>query len=585
MNGADENQAGLPPGQGDQHSPHQPAYPPGPPAFPPGAPPGYPPGTPQGPPPGYPQGTPGPPPGPPGYPPGPPPGPPGYPPGPPGYPPGSSAFPPGPPGYPPFPYGSTASPYGWTPPQAKRTPRTLIFAIIAGGLALVAVIAVTVVALSNGQSPQAAGGAASPAPGKDVWLSRTAESSTLFTTMNRDLQAHNEAGFLSQVAASAKPAVRTWWQNMQAIGFTTGVIEPAEGAGFVRVDGQHDGMVTVLAGTHSAFDPIDHSDGRPDVPCEEYLLGVHFSTPTSGVITSWKPLGNAPWDQGATLYVRKAAHVVVAGLPSDRATVDQTLPLAETAAEYDLHLFGHINRKDLEQSGFVVFVSQSARNRDRWFRTGRQPKGWAGDAFGGVTFPLVGATGDQVVAPNISNSAVGGARVIMVPYQDDPGGTPRTATSILVHEFIHDIIFPRNTGLYSGSDPVPAWAEEGIAVAVQDLYLRSSNPAPATYFFGLLTSSVANLPASYRSGQLPTNSQIYNGSAAEGQNWYDTAGSVYEYIALKYGMNQMFASAFLLHAHDFTPFGNVLKSASGGDYTFYPSTTIQAGWRAWLAGL
>jgi hypothetical protein len=46
------------------------------------------------------------------------------------------------------------------------------------------------------------------------------------------------------------------------------------------------------------------------------------------VITSWQPLDDAPWDAGTALYVRKAPHVVVAGLAGDSALVDQTLPIA-----------------------------------------------------------------------------------------------------------------------------------------------------------------------------------------------------------------------------------------------------------------
>ena len=87
------------------------------------------------------------------------------------------------------------------------------------------------------------------------------------------------------------------------------------------------------------------------------------SPAATGQITSWQPLGDAPWDQGTRLYVRKTTHVVVAGLPGDSALVDETLPLAETAASYDVGLINQVNAQLLRQEGFVGAVHHDVQLR------------------------------------------------------------------------------------------------------------------------------------------------------------------------------------------------------------------------------
>lgn len=131
--------------------------------------------------------------------------------------------------------------------------------------------------------------------------------------------------------------------------------------------------------------------------------------------------------------------------------------------------------------------------------------------------------------------------------------------------------------------PRPRWTAEGIAVAIERVHDVSSD-TNSTWNFHLLTSDIVALPSRLRSGVLPTNQQIYNGSAADGRALYTLAKSVHEYIAIKYGMNQMLASAVLLYSQDTTPFGNVLRSkSSGGSYTYYPASTTRNGWLSWLA--
>jgi len=216
----------------------------------------------------------------------------------------------------------------------------------------------------------------------------------------------------------------------------------------------------------------DHS-GKPDVPLARYRIGLHFAGPTAtGQITSWQPLDDAPWDSRTGLYVRKAEHVVVAGLPGDSALVDQTLPIAETAAAYDIGLVNHVNFQDLaQQQGFVVFVSGNAVVRNHWLTPVKQPSGWPPRFLEAQVFQLPGpgvTPVDASGAGSIADGSTGGARVVVAPYsQDGNGATPHSQMVTLVREFMLVILAAHNQALANGLPAirVPSWPQEGLAVA------------------------------------------------------------------------------------------------------------------------
>ncbi|HWN60852.1 MAG TPA: hypothetical protein VNO25_09305, partial [Streptosporangiaceae bacterium] len=204
------------------------------------------------------------------------------------------------------------------------------------------------------------------------------------------------------------------------------------------------------------------------------------------MITSRQPLDDAPWDAGTALYVRKAPHVVVAGLAGDSALVDQTLPIAETAAAYDVGLVDHVGSRDLnQQQGFIVFVSGDAAVRDRWLAAQAQPSGWPPRFLGARVFQLPGpgaSPDDANGAGSVSDGSTGGARMVVGPYaRDGDGGTPHSQMVTLVRDFMLDILASHDENRLSGlpAAAVPSWPVEGLAVAVQILFEASTNPTPA----------------------------------------------------------------------------------------------------------
>ena len=499
--------------------------------------------------------------------------------------PGASAgYPSGPASYPGVPGGQPPGPGG----RAKKAwPTWWIAPFVGGALAVLAVFAtlqLTVLRHPAGHASPAASSSAAAAP--KVPMPAQVFPDALFKQLTKDIQDKDERGFLSLVAPGARSAVQTWWDNMQAIGFSTGLIMPTSKTDQVNVNSGGDGTATVLAGTHNALDPLDRN--KPDIPLERYQIGLHFSSPKAiGQVTAWKPLGDDPWDQGGKLYVRKDLNVVVAGPAADSAAVDETLPFAQAAAAYDVGLFNHVHPSDLRQSGFVVFVSGDPAVRDRWFSTTKQPSGWP-PATSGLTAQLPGpgtSANTNWSLGNLADDTTGGARVVITPFEDQNGGTQQLETAELVHRFALDILAASNQELVPGVAllPVPSWAVEGFAVALQAAYVSNTNPTPDEYSFKALNDALKALPASYKTGDVPTTKELYSGSDQTEQNWRVVAASVYAYIATKYGMNQLLASADLMYTAEPDPRQNVLKSSTKTSYTFYGKDTIQSGWEAYLA--
>jgi len=468
-----------------------------------------------------------------------------------------------------------------------------------GGLlaVIVAAAAVTAVLHTPKMSPAAAASSsASAATGAaSTLVPAQMFPDALFRQLTGDLQSGNKTGFLHLASAAARPAMRTWWDNLKAIGFTTGAVIPTARHDLVRVDRHGNGTAVVLAGVHSPLDPSD-SKGKPDVALTRYRVGLHFASPgATGQITSWQSLDHAPWDTG-TLYVRKGPHVVVAGQAAESAVVDQTVPVAEAAADYDIGLVNHVNFQDLDgQQGFVVFVSGSAATRNRWLTPVKQPSAWPPRFLNAQVFQLPGPGSTQVDATSagsIADGSTGGARVVVGPYQQDPNTTKAHGqTATLVRDFMLSILTAHNQALANGlaAIRVPSWPQQGFAVAVQMLFQANSDPVPAHYDFSVLSGALHKLPASYKTGALPTAwQQLYGQPLDVAENWNEVAASVYAYIEAKYGMNQMFASAMLLYTRYAKPFGNILGPGSdvaAGKYVFRDSASVKAGWQAWLAGL
>jgi hypothetical protein len=471
-------------------------------------------------------------------------------------------------------------------PPARPGGRTWWILPFCGGALAVIVVAATVIVIQHATRTARAAGPAHTATASAAPMPAEMFPGALFGKLSADLQAGNEAGFLGLASPAARPAMKTWWGNLSAIGFTTGAVVPTASNDTVRINGHGNGTTIVLAGAHSPLDPS--YQGKPGIPLERYRVGLHFASPTAtGQITSWQPLDSDPWDGKSGLYVRTSTNVVVAGLPGDSGVVNETVPLAQAAAAYDIGLVRQANPNDLLQEGFVVFVSGDAAVRDGWFAADPEPKGWPLTWNGNRTFELAGpgtSPDDYTSAPGgIADDTTGGARVVVTPYEQD-GQTPQGEIMGLEREFMIDILAAHDQNLLNGTaaGPTPdAWTIEGLGLAAEALYAGNTNPAPAAYTFGPLSSFLHKLPSGFKTGKLPDARQLVGRNA---QEWNDVAASVYEYIEQKYGINQMFASAILMWTQFTTPFGNVedVPKSNAKTLYFFTAKTVENGWRAWL---
>jgi hypothetical protein len=75
----------------------------------------------------------------------------------------------------------------------------------------------------------------------------------MFEHLNQAMVVHDEAAFLRWAAPSARPAMKLWWDNLRAIGFTSGTVALREspdlyGLG-MPVNSHGDGTVTRILST------------------------------------------------------------------------------------------------------------------------------------------------------------------------------------------------------------------------------------------------------------------------------------------------------------------------------------------------
>lgn len=481
-----------------------------------------------------------------------------------------------------------AAPAGSDPPARSADRTWWIIPYFGSALAVIAVAAL-VIGLQHVfvGTPQASASATAPASAPTGPMPAEMFPNALFSDLTQDINSRNETAFLRMASPHARSAMKIWWDNLSAIGFTVGAVIPAAANDTVRINSDGNGSTIVLAGTHSPLDPS--YQGKPGVPLDRYRIGLHFSSATAtGQITSWQPLDSDPWDNKAGLYVDKGINVVVAGLPSDSGVVQETLALAQTAATYDIGLLRQFNSNDLLQEGFVVFVSDDAQVRSGWFADDPQPKGWPLAWNGNRTFELAGpgqSPDDYTSAPaGIADDTTGGARVVVTPYEQD-GDTPQQEIMGLERDFMIDILAAHDQNLLNGppgpSSTPDAWTIEGLGIATEALYAGDTNPAPASYNFGPLTGFLHSMSAKFKTGKLPDARELVGANA---QQWNDVAASVYEYIEQKYGINQMFASAILMWTGYTTPFGNVedVAKSNANTFAFWKTSYVEKGWRAWL---
>lgn len=372
--------------------------------------------------------------------------------------------------------------------------------------------------------------------------------------MTAALQRHSKASWLALFSEpTAKARASTWFDNANAIGFTTAAVgREDQDENPYEETAPKTQQVKLGIGLHNRFDETLGLGGGPDAPATSYDLNTDVVHDSDGgchlTVTSWRPLNNAPWDSTEHLVVTRTAHVIVAGDPEVANDIRRVAPIAETAARFDINFFKSIHRSaDIRVHGFVLFVPKSVTETNAWFSFGAtsKPGGWAadvGDSATGVEYPLNGVQLPVTTppgAPRVSKaSQIGGARVAITPK--GLSGNVRDQTATLVHEFTHCIYNSYNDGWFTGKSIDPALAE-GAARYVETFYRISPNPFDNNVRTMTLLGPALRADFASFNGKIPTGSQIY-GTGATADFYYDLAATCFSYLASQYGVGFTFQS-------------------------------------------
>jgi hypothetical protein len=197
-------------------------------------------------------------------------------------------------------------------------------------------------------------------------------------------------------------------------------------------------------------------------------------------------------------------------------------------------------------------------------------------------------SGASNIVNSVAYNTLGGVGVVLAPTDSTAKAAVYAETVTLVREFTLDFSATQDEELSNGRPlkPVPAWPQEGLAVAVQYLFESNPNPALPMYSMAKLTAALRALPPSYRSGSYPTSQQLFGPSVAIDEDWGEVAASTYEYIGTTYNLGRMVAAGMELRSSHPTPFGNVYKSGTdANNLVYFGIHSIRLGWHPWLARL
>jgi hypothetical protein len=411
--------------------------------------------------------------------------------------------------------------------------------------------------------------------------------------MTSALQRHSKTTLLGLFSgASAKAAASIWYDNVNAIGFTTAAVGRIDAGGSpLERTTPRTQLVTVAIGLHNKFDESLNGEG-PDTPATRYDLNtdvVHDKGDACHLtIASWKSENNAPWDSGKRLTVVHTAHTVVAGDSTVASDVNKVARLSETAADYVFKFYKSLGAgADINLHGFLVFVPKSVAQNNSWFvyKDEVKPSGWTADVgrnAAGVEYPLFGAQLPAIVPAGVPKptkvSLIGGGRVVIT--RTGVAEPAREQTATLVHEFTHDIYNNYDAGWFTGQS-VDAALAEGAARYVETFYRINPNPnAKNVHTMTLLEPELRPRFGSFN-GRVPTRGQIY-GSGSTANFYYDLSATCFTYLASKYGAKFAFQSIRNAYANSGGPFSGIVTSTKGGTITFAAPGPYQTKWAAWL---
>ncbi|GGM00473.1 hypothetical protein GCM10011594_20670 [Nakamurella endophytica] len=414
-----------------------------------------------------------------------------------------------------------------------------------------------------------------PPPSRGLTLGDIRESNdAVLDATLRQLAGAVESGgravFVAPFAPAVAGRVGQWFDNTRALGVA--------GARFVRTPGyfspRRDTPTsftrTVVLGVRTPYD----DDGS--LPGIAYTVGMDRRA-GRWTVTTWAPsYVDDPMNCGCRLQVVHRGDVAVvseggrslAGWPAivlDRALEGTAWPVQRMAGSGLRAPAGH-----------VFFLVDHPY---RWFLSAT-----GAPETSNATVSLVETDGP---APGTLFSTA--SRIVLMLADTDGRTAPQTAVGrlyawdVVTHEATHQLMNLNSQLYYGEGDPIATWIVEGIAVAVEVLHRRDHpETADAGYY---LRDDPRNVDRGWLrrhlAGDLPSREQLYAAPGAERSNWYALSGSVFLFLADRYGFPTMMRTARLMYAQNGrNPFDVVPDPDRAGRYL--SRADAMAAWRSWF---
>ena len=332
----------------------------------------------------------------------------------------------------------------------------------------------------------------------------------------------------------------------------------------------------MLAGVHAESDRVD-ADGAGFVPMTAYRWEVRYA---AGRLTvgSWTSLQHAPWDCGCRLHVARNAGAVVAAYPDEASLADDVIGSVADALGWSATFADSVNASWPPLTGAVAFVTAQPTRMSGWFRTRKaddpDQDGYWAHPPPAYTYYLPGYDGAAAGIHHGGDFA--GARIAL-----GPDGLTDT-TEQLVHELVHYRLSSVATA--DGFLTTNAWVEEGVAQMVQQIYAGTTPEAAAA---GDWLVGARELGVGITADRLdqdfhdrpPTAAQLYAADRNTRFFWYQIAASVYEYLAVRYGLTVSIELATAAHAGR-SPFE--LVPDPDRPSRMLSATKVRQAWAAWV---
>ncbi len=368
-----------------------------------------------------------------------------------------------------------------------------------------------------------------------------AQHDTVLLTLLHGLEGSLEGGrasaFLAPFGATLRPRVGHWFRNTVALGVDGVLFAPADDYSSGATDSTGSFTRTVVLGIRT---PYDDPQSMPGIP---YLVTVSMVTSrgrVSPVITTWQPkyLDDPMNCNCALTVVHNATAAVVADASDEDLVFWSKSALDATAgirwADEQVAGSGLVVPR-----GSVIFLADKPFH---WFLSATGAPRRAN-----MTAGLIDALGAYPGTRYSDQS-----RIVLMLQASDGSVVPNNAkgqlyaSDVLTHESTHQLMNRNSTLPERAANSPPTWVVEGIAVAVETLHRDSLGSAEDVGYPE--PNDPKNIDGDWfrhhLTAQMPTQAQLYASTAA---GYYAIAGSVFRYLAEKYGYLAMMRVAAAMY--------------------------------------